>query len=345
MASLMVVFTVCLAYLGLILATRWFIIARADHMLIQEHLDRLRVELTLLSSDDRASKILQGVRELIAAAEAKAQKRGAGYVLFWGGAYENSAWYNINDAELLLTRLWTWPQTKARLVSASFQLRAVEGSRHGEALVLAREIDALFNRCGGKQPLQEDPEEARCFLEQSLHLLYRVEGESDQKSRTWNNRITWLILCSLVLIFLLSALVGNPSLFLLGATGGFLSRLGQIRQRKGIVTDYGVYWTTLFISPLIGALAGWAGVLTASVLVKDLLGKALDWPEGGASPTSVTMAAALLLGLSERLFSSVINRQSQDAAKPEVETPTPAEAPPVASAPPPGATPRHAPAR
>jgi hypothetical protein len=347
-AGFMVTVVVCLAYFALMLTTRWLIIARADRMLIQEHLDKLDAELATYAERPDDAGILLGVRKLIAAATAKMRERGALYVLFWGGAYEDSAWYNIHDAKLLLTSLWTWPQLKARLISASSELRTREGGRKAEAQVLAREVDALLKKAGGEPP-RKQLEEARGLLQRALRVLYSMEGESDQKTRTWHNRITWLCICSLGLICLLAGAFGNAALFLMGATGGFLSRLSQIRTSKGIATGYGVYWTTLFSSPLIGALAGWTGVLVSSVLVDyQVLGSGfgkITWTSADTPLPTASMVAALFLGFSERLFNSILTRSPAEAPKPSGEAPTqqaPPQQPPSQQAPQAGGTPQPA---
>ena len=80
-------------------------------------------------------------------------------------------------------------------------------------------------------------------------------------SMSWQNKSVWRIGCGLIFIVVLSAAVGQGPLLLAGAVGGLLSRLSRSLQRADVPTDYGASWTTLFLSPVVGAMAGWSGVL------------------------------------------------------------------------------------
>jgi hypothetical protein len=110
------------------------------------------------------------------------------------------------------------------------------------------------------------------------------------------------------LIVALAAALGNEVLFLMGAAGGLFSRLSRNLYRQDVPTDYGASWTTLFLSPVVGALAGWSGVLLVALAVKlQALGPlfaVITWD----NPFNVfTLGVALLLGTSERAFDRVLN--------------------------------------
>jgi hypothetical protein len=126
-----------------------------------------------------------------------------------------------------------------------------------------------------------------------------------------------LILAAVIIIAFLALAAGNAVLFLAGAAGGFLSRVMRALKREDLPLDYGASWTTLFLSPLFGALAGWFGVavieLATSSNVK-LLGEAfniVDWydPLGPA-----TLGVAFMLGFSERFFDAVVGAVDRHAA-------------------------------
>jgi hypothetical protein len=71
-----------------------------------------------------------------------------------------------------------------------------------------------------------------------------------------------------------------------GAVGGLLSRLSRNLQRADVPTDYGASWATLYLSPVVGALTGWAESLLVVIGGKlDALGSAFDkveWCTRGA---------------------------------------------------------------
>ena len=125
---------------------------------------------------------------------------------------------------------------------------------------------------------------------------------------------------SVLIISALGFAAGNIKLCLLGAIGGLLSRLRKVLWRKHLGFDYGVSWSTLFLSPLVGALTGWSGVLLIMVLTKlDVLGNvfrtALDfkWSEAGDHPEALALAVAF--GFSATLFERMMERIESTLAK------------------------------
>lgn len=314
----------CAAYFVLLLVTRWFIVAREDRELLREHIARLRAELTSLPPGDKDSSTVSSVEALLNEARLRMGDERLPYILMWGGAYESSAWYCLHDAKLLLAALWPWPRVEVRLLSAVQELSEEREPRKDEGHALSLEIKRFLDPLHGKaQPTFEQEAEGRVLLQRALRIIYSQEGNDDQEVRAWHNKIMWISCCSLVLIAGLAAALGQPKLFLLGATGGFMSRLAPLRRRRDIAKGYSAYWTTLFVSPLIGALAGWTGVLVASILVEEnILGSgfsALKW-DAWTGPNPQMLAAAFLFGFSEGFFDEVIRKrvstafQKEDAA-------------------------------
>lgn len=146
----------------------------------------------------------------------------------------------------------------------------------------------------------------RALLAEALDFLYDLSDTSFSTMISWHNKTMWLIVCGLLLIVTLSAVMQDHRLLLLvGATGGLLSRLQRSLYRQDVPTDYGASWTSLFLSPVVGALAGWSGVLLL-VLCGELkiLGDALKVsPNDQHGP--VALGFALLLGVSERFFAGI----------------------------------------
>jgi hypothetical protein len=111
---------------------------------------------------------------------------------------------------------------------------------------------------------------------------------------------------------LISALTGaiqrHSILFIVDAAGGLISRLSRSLDRKDVPTDYGASWTTLFLSPVAGAVDAWAGVLLSGLAVKlGVLGAVFnaDWSD---SCHPITLGIALLFGFSERLLDGVFDK-------------------------------------
>lgn len=130
-----------------------------------------------------------------------------------------------------------------------------------------------------------------------------------------------------VFLSFLTVFVGGEKLLLLGAIAGFITRLARPLVSRGespIATipanpsssntatnpvvptssslNQYVLWTSLFVSPLIGGLVAWAGVLLVTGLADaQLLGvgfEAVNFNEGNPA----TFALAIVLGATETYF-------------------------------------------
>jgi hypothetical protein len=205
---------------------------------------------------------------------------------------------------------------------------------------------ALRQRLGlalSAAPLPTSERRVALLREALLKLHYENDDEYDGLV-TWHRKSMWFVACSLVLVLLLAVTLGQALLFLMGALGGLLSRLSRAVNGDGLPTSYGAYWTTLLLSPLVGAMAGWGGVLLVTLGVKlGVLGEALaalswDQPAG-----PVLLGSALLFGATERLFVTLVEKfepalVGAGGVTPAVSPTSPAPVPsaaPAATTPPP----------
>jgi hypothetical protein len=161
----------------------------------------------------------------------------------------------------------------------------------------------------------------RALHSEALGYLYNRSDTSFAALVSWQNKTVWLVGCSLLLIIALAATLQHGILFLVGATGGLMSRLTRSLSRDDVPTDYGASWSTLFLSPLIGALAGWSGILLVIVGVEfNILGSALkfDWCN---TFNPVMLGIALLLGTSERFFDGILDQLTRKISTPSPSSP------------------------
>jgi hypothetical protein len=118
----------------------------------------------------------------------------------------------------------------------------------------------------------------------------------------------WLVVVALTAIVLLSLVFHREQLFLIGAIGGLMSRMTRSLFREDVPTDYGASWTTLFLSPLLGAIAAWFGIAAVILLVRlEVLGPKLAQVEWDPPLGATTVIIAFALGFSERLFTSLLS--------------------------------------
>jgi hypothetical protein len=140
-----------------------------------------------------------------------------------------------------------------------------------------------------------------------LAELYNARDAKYSQLASLYGKTAWLVLAAfLPLVALLT--LGYGVILLAGAIGGLISRLQQLVYAKGLPTAYGSSWVPLYLAPLLGALAAWAG-LTLLALLQTL--QVIDLPALNVSagfaglPSTQLLGIAVLLGLSERFLNRI----------------------------------------
>ena len=193
---------------------------------------------------------------------------------------------NLSDSALLTERLKT---SRARL-----------------ALVRGAVAGSFTTRLQDVSRMTDDAKRALLYEAES----YRHEESTARYEDLANllGKAVWLTWVALGAVVALATLFGHESYFLFGAAGGLMSRLTRVLRRKPSASDYGAEWSTLILSPVFGALAGWLGVAVAVTLASEpfnVLGTlfASLWSNTGAL---LGLTLALALGFSERLFERLL---------------------------------------
>jgi hypothetical protein len=185
------------------------------------------------------------------------------------------------------------------------------------AVAIADSIQVSLQRCEESEiPLREKTRKA--LLGRALAVLNSERDTVFATLMEWQNKASWLIVTALVIIGFLAAVVGNAVLFLAGAAGGYLSRVMRALRREEIPLDYGASWTTLFLSPLFGALAAWFGIALIDLLAEPdlgLLGSAFQLVRWDDALAPATLSVAFLLGFSERFFDAIVGAVERHAVK------------------------------
>ena len=175
---------------------------------------------------------------------------------------------------------WPEPEVRVRLVEAAEELMApAEGAPAGAAAT-STPPDLVVRIQEALKQSPPDVEAERHLLACALDSLYSELDFGFWQEVNRYSKGMWLAGSALLLILAVAFFVGNPVFLLVGAVGGFISRLGRAlnADKEGAASpEFNSFWTTLFISPLMGALTGWAGVLLVSLgLELDLLGRGLQ---------------------------------------------------------------------
>jgi hypothetical protein len=319
----------CLLPIGFLVSiwvVRWNNIAKPSRLGVIRQLQDLRRRLPPASAASGAGQELDDAQSGLSARFAPLDW------LFWSRGQELAGWNLIHKVDVDLLAEAKPEQINARL--ASMQQRLTEIDKAG--------AKNLVDRIGAElkcDPSKSDPEARRQLLVEASSYLYDYNDTDFASLTSWQNKAFWLTTVGVGLILSVGLAEGHPSLFLAGAVGGFLSRLTRELKRADVPNDYGASWSTLFLSPVAGAIAGWFGIALIMLLNDPTVGmlagplKLIGWDMHNVP---ATLGAAFLLGFSERLFDGIVSQleDSIDKKKDDSEKAT-SKAPPPPSPPPP----------
>ena len=299
---------------------RWNRIACPTRELLATQMRALRSEIDSLGALPQLAPISGLITDAENLIDSRKLPRGTRVadMMFWSRGKELAGWGYIHEAEIHLAAFLGAETVRARLEAAELPLR---GSHEVSAISLANEIH--------NTPFEASTlSRQRALLSQALSINYQREDTSFTELVTWQNKTSWLVFMGLLLIVTLAGIEPARAIFfLVGALGGLLSRLSRSLERKAVPTDYGASWTTLFLSPVAGALGAWTGILvtglaaTFNVLSTGTFSGLWACPFG-----EKTLAVALIFGFSERLLDTVldkvISKAGDDSGSGAVQKPT-----------------------
>ena len=310
-------FLVVMLFLASIWLVRWNNIARPNREMLKSAIEEARARY----KDATGKEVEAGSQQdkLLNAAMAAIKGNWWGTTvdfLFWSRGQEITGWSRIREFER--DTIKEMPDGKievvrARLVTAQLDLLDIDKTH---AKTIAANIkDALSVAQPAEDPRLTSAQNAqqerilKALLVEALTYLNQEDVNSFAQLVGWQTKAVWLagLGCSLVIV--LTYAVGNPVLFIAGAAGGYLSRLARALKRADVPTDYGASWTTLFLSPVVGGLSGWFGILLIVVLADskfNVLGSAFQAVKWCAPLAPLTLGLAFALGFSERLFDEIL---------------------------------------
>jgi hypothetical protein len=248
--------------------------------------------------DEHAAAVRRSTEALLQTAEESlAVPRGLGRLrelISWSGSAEAGAVSTAHEAERVA---WLLPDAS---VPGRLERPGASSSRFRRASARSgrtRSMGSNCNRRASSAPLGE-----------MLADVYARRDTSYSELWSLKNKVAWFewagLLAAGVLVW-----QGSGMLLFAGAVGGLLSRMQRALKRRPIRTDYGFSWSLLFLSPIAGAIAAWAGMylilgLEKSGVVADVSASFGAHPL--TQPTTSVVAVAILLGISERLFDRVV---------------------------------------
>jgi hypothetical protein len=313
-STLLISMLLCVGYWVTMIVVRWHRIALPTRELLRAQINSLDKELDLLLPALQQDA-LSPIRELLQKALSLIDRTTRADRLFWSRGQEITGWGYVHEVEIKMARFRDSESVVAHLEDAERDLRATNDASD---LGLANSIhQALITAGTSIARLRE-------LLASALGVNYDRADNGFADLVSWQNKTSWLVFCGLSLIVALSTAFPNQSvIFVVGAAGGLISRLSRSLERKDVPTDYGASWTTLFLSPVAGALGAWAGILLATLASElKVLGTAFvaNWDH---PTTSLSLAIALLFGFSERLLDSVLDKLEQAGGVPKAASTNP----------------------
>lgn len=217
-----------------------------------------------------------------------------------------AGWILIHEAETVLPLLLPENRVAGRLKMLIGELRCTDSNR---LKALGKYLQDQLDRT-----VQEGaaPGEIRGLLQGGFTAYFHITEQLWTEKVALQNQTLWIITIGMVFLISLAG-AGNGMYLLLGGLGGFVSRLTRvIEPRVGKFLQPGVHWTTLFLSPVLGALAGWTGMLVISGLIQlgqlggilAITGKPL--PAAEPAVYAAAWSLAFVLGFSERTFTGAV---------------------------------------
>jgi hypothetical protein len=340
--------TILLFGLGLLLF-RHHNIVRTNRELLFAEIDNLAERIVCETTDE--PKHAEAVKQLVTRAKhvknAFFWTKKTGEVtdkytpwewFFWTRGRELAGWMRLHEIEReLVSYLSPEQRVVERAVAAEADLRRLKAP---SATVVADRIRQTLQEivaAGASHPSPEFSHTVSHLKQQLGEGLALVYGETDTgfaELMEWHNKAMFLVYLALLGIATLGLVFHHEELFLLGAVGGLMSRMTRSLFRADVPNDYGASWTTLFLSPLLGAISAWVGIaLIVWLREMGVLGATLSRITWESPIDAVMIATAFTLGFSERLFTSLLAKVEGKVTDELNKPPAPAAPPaPLSSA-------------
>jgi hypothetical protein len=281
------------------------IVSNINHVCATRDIINARINF-LTDYDRQQPKLdLKTMHDLIAASEkyVPSQRSGAmERIIASFGFTENisSAWRILHEAERQLAVSGTpparWSRSQAIVLLARLQRlpdSPVKLRRELQKIVAADDTDSRI------VPLVH---EARAFVFEADDNKFAAVADARNKG---NFLFLGAVISVIPIVFFFSNTV---VLLFAGAVGGILSRLRKAVRQENPLFDLGLDWSVIQLSPIVGALSGFFGLMIFEVLV--VLGIAGDMFSAVnlAQPTGWSVVLAFVFGWSATLFDTFLER-------------------------------------
>jgi hypothetical protein len=302
---------VLLCYLLIVQFTASNYIRQANRRWLEAHVlafhGRLRSCLGRAGTED-----LKAAIDLLVPAPTEDEQRrwaGLGHLLSpsnWIGSCEIARWVRLHEAQRL--EIWQMSDTavQARFARAMGQIDELSAVRQN---AWQRRWVDLQNSTRGCLQLDHHGREAwRNELSELLAELFNARDSTYNQLVSLYGKAGWLIFAACLPVAAL-LVAGYGPVLLAGFLGGLVSRMQRLVYAQGRPTAYGTSWVPLFLAPLLGALASWAGLhlllLLQALGIVSLTEILVPGSDLRLQPHAAVLGLGVLLGFSERLFNQL----------------------------------------
>jgi hypothetical protein len=299
---------VLLLYLWMVLFAASSYIRMANVRWVEAHEAALRGRLKAAAAND-AADIDSAIAVLVAGPPAGGTRRSGRWTLVspsnWIGSCEIARWVRLHEAQRLEIAQMTDSEVQARFARAMGQIDELPVVRQNAWQ--RRWVDLQnSSRCPG--PAAGTRDAWRADLSQLLGELFNARDSTYNQLVSLYGKAGWLIFAAYLPVMAL-LVAGYGPVLLAGFLGGLVSRMQRLVYAQGRPTAYGTSWVPLFLAPLLGALAAWAGlhllVLMQGLRIVSLENVLVPGADLRLIPSASVLGLAVLFGFSERLFNQL----------------------------------------
>jgi hypothetical protein len=224
----------------------------------------------------------------------------------WIGSCEIARWVRLHEAQRLEVQQMSEAAVRARFARAMGQIDELSAIRQNAWQ--HRWVDLQTSSRGDGRLEDKRLATWRDELSQLLAELFNARDSTYNQLVSLYGKAGLLIFAAYLPVLALLCLGYGPAL-LAGFLGGLISRMQRLVYAPGRPTAYGTSWVPLFLAPLLGSLAAWAG-LHLLVLMKSLGVVSLDdilvpGVNLTLAPSASVLGLAVLFGFSERFFNQL----------------------------------------
>lgn len=313
---------VCVIYVGLLMFGRYNWIVQINCRYLRAYSEEINAQLTIEQEEparetktenkiiSAITKILDKVNEIIP--EDPTWHKW----LFSGTGKQLACWRHAHQAKIFAVDLYSESDACSEAIIVHKKLASLKSD-------ISEDLTAEFTKLTNGISLITPPSNLnipmiKSLTKRGLELYFDERDNHFEGLANLQNRVTWLVFISIILVMILGFSSGHSILFLFGAIGGLLSRMRTILVSKDKAFDYGASWSSLFLTPVVGAITGWIGILlTVALLDLGILGPVIDnmffdinksTPWEDIEITKQVMALAVAFGFSATLFENIIKK-------------------------------------